>query len=88
MTNEHVTIREFDMYCKQDAAWKDQLDRRFDKFDKKLDSFVSDGESVRSRLTTLEAYNQNSKSQTAKISAGVSTLITAIVAGLVSAFGK
>lgn len=88
MPDEYLTTREFDRYCEQDTQWKSQLDRRLDRWEDKVEKFITQTSDSDSRLTILESYSERNRSRTTKISAGVSALITAAVTGLLAAFGK
>lgn len=86
--NEYLTTREFDLFRADDAKWKERLDERLDKHMELMTSTNTSQAAHATRLTLLESYSDRNKSHTAKVSAGISLLVNAIVAGLALFNGK
>lgn len=84
--SEYLTTREFDLYCKQDTLWKDRMDGKIDTLGTNLVTYVTQNAKVDSRLTILESYSDRHKSNTSKISAGISMVVSSAIAGIVSYF--
>jgi hypothetical protein len=79
--NDHLTSREFDQFRIDDREWKRQMDERMDTF------FTTLGSQDR-RLSTIESASIKATATSNKMIVGISTIVTAIVNGIIASFAS